>query len=253
MRQVANICITTNPGPVEIMGLCRRHWNDLKEPSVGDLRIRVQKKKKKLRAKTQAAKKLAKKSSSAPSATSEPQVGPQDQAGDPSPATDQNPTEEEEVVMLGEVRQPSGQPNSVPGMAPPPPGVPIVRTPLLNFQQANPPQIGRVNPGVAQPRGLFPATPRLGRGNQHVQGRQRGGGYRGRKAMRSFSRGSRGGAPTNSGPQGVATNSQFRGNGRTDQGNFGNGPGFSWVYCWSCNTANPNQNQVCSYCYVRLF
>merc|ERR1712002_1261892 len=82
----------------------------------------------------------------------------------------------------------------------------------------------------------------------HVQGRQRGGGYRGRKAMRSFSRGSRGGAPTNSGPQGVATNSQFRGNGRTDQGNFGNGPGFSWIYCWSCNTANPNQNQVCSYC-----
>ena len=154
--------------------------------------------------------------------------------------------------MLGEVRQPSGHPNSVPGMAPPPPGVPQIRTPLLNFQQANPPQLGR-NPGVAQPRGHLPATPRYGRGNQHVQGRQRGGGYRGRKAMRSFSRGPRGGVYTNSGPQGVATNSQFRGNGRTDQGNSWNGPGFSWVYCWSCNAANPNQNQVCSYCYNRLF
>ena len=156
-------------------------------------------------------------------------------------------------MVLGEVSNTNGPPNGVPGMAPPPPGVPTIRTPQVNLQQATPSQLGRVNPGVAQPRGQYPATPRYGRGNQHVRGRQRGGGYRGRKAMRSFSRGSRGGAPTNSGPLGVATNSQFRGNGRTDQGNFGNGPGFSWVYCWKCNSANPNQNQVCSYCYVRLF
>ena len=54
------------------------------------------------------------------------------------PATDQNPTEEEEVVMLGEVIHPNGHPNGVPGMAPPPQGVPTVRTPLVNFQQANP-------------------------------------------------------------------------------------------------------------------
>ena len=155
--------------------------------------------------------------------------------------------------MIGEVRNTNGQPNGVPGIAPPPPGVPIIRTPQVNLQQANPSQLGRVNAGVAQQRFQYPAAPRYDRGKQHVYGRQRGGGYRGRKPVRSFSRGPRGGGNTNFGAQGVATNSQFRGNGRTDQGNFGNGPGFSWVYCWSCSTANPNQNQVCSYCYNRLF
>ena len=141
LRQVANECITSTPGPVEIMGLCRRHWNDLKEPQVSDLRSRVIKKKKKIRGKNRAAKnKLAKKSSSAPSTTSDPQPGSQVQAGDPSPTTGPSPAEENEVVMLGEVRHPSGHPNSVPGMAPPP-GVPIIRTPLLSFQQENPPPI----------------------------------------------------------------------------------------------------------------
>ena len=155
--------------------------------------------------------------------------------------------------MIGEVRNTNGQPNGVPGIAPPPPGVPIIRTPQVNLQQANPSQLGRVNPGVAQQRFQYPATPRYDRGKQHVYGRQRGGGYRGRKAMRSFSRGSRGGVHTNSGSQGVATNSQFHGNGGTGQGNFGSGPGFTWVYCWSCQSANPNLNQVCSYCSNRLF
>merc|ERR1712030_294157 len=61
VRQVANECITSTPGPVEIMGLCRRHWNDIKEPQVSDLRSRVIKKKKKIREKNRAAKnKLAK-------------------------------------------------------------------------------------------------------------------------------------------------------------------------------------------------
>ena len=110
----------------------------MREPSVDDLRSRVIKKKKKIRAKNLAAKKKAKKSSSAPLATSEPQGGSQDQAGDPSPATGQNPPEEEEVVMLGEVRHPNGQPSGVPGMAPPPPGVPTIRTPQVNLQQAPP-------------------------------------------------------------------------------------------------------------------
>ena len=80
------------------MGLIRRHWNELKEPSLDNLRSKVQKKKKRLRAKTQAAKKLAIKSSSGPSTTSDTQVGSQVQAGDPSLATEQNPTGEEEVV-----------------------------------------------------------------------------------------------------------------------------------------------------------
>ena len=244
LRQVCNTCITTNPGPVEIMGLIRRHWNELKEPSLDNLRSKVQKKKKRIRAKNQAAKKLASRSSSGPSSTSETPVGSQDQAGDPSPATDQNPAGEDEVAILAEVRHTSGQ-FSVPGLAPPPPGVPLVRTPIVNFQ-ANPPTLGR-QPGVVQSRGLLPAPPRFGRG-LHVQGRQRAGGYRGRKASRSFFRGSRAGY-ANSGNPGVAPNSQSRGNGRTDRGGFGLGPGVSWVNCWACRTANPSQNQVCSYCH----
>ena len=60
LRQVANTCLTTNPGPVEIMGLTRRHWNELKEPTVNDLRSRVQKKKKKLGQKIRQLKSLQK-------------------------------------------------------------------------------------------------------------------------------------------------------------------------------------------------
>ena len=72
IRQVANECIVNTPGPVEIGALSRRFWNNLREPSVNDLKSRVLKKKKKIRAKNLAAKKQAKKSSSAPSATTEP-------------------------------------------------------------------------------------------------------------------------------------------------------------------------------------
>ena len=166
-----------------------------------------------------AAKKQAKKASSGPSATtSEPQEGSQDQAGDPSPAMGLNQPEDEEVVMLGEVRNTNGQPNGAPGIAPPPPGVPIIRTPQVNFNQANPSQLGG-NPGAAQLRFQYPAAPRYDRGKQRVYGRQRGGGYRGRKNNRSFSNGPRGGGNTN-----------FR-----------------------ASTANPSQNQVCSHCYNGLF
>ena len=146
VRQVANVCITTLPGPVEIGALSRRHWNNLREPSVNDLRSRVIKKKKKIRAKNLAAKKKQKISSSASLATSEPQEGSQDQAGDPSPATGQNQPEEEEVVMLGEVRHPNGQLSGVPGMAPSPPGFPIIRTPQVNLQQAPPPSTRSCQP-----------------------------------------------------------------------------------------------------------
>ena len=248
LRSVCDFCITTTPGPVEIMGLVRRHWNELQEPSLDNLRSKVQKKKKRIRAKNQAAKKLALRSSSGPSSTSETPVTSQDQAVDPSTANGQSAAGNEEVARLAEVSQPSVQ-VSVPGLAPPPPGVNLVRTPLVNFQ-ATPPVLGR-QPGVGQPRGLLPAPPRFGRG-LHTQGRQRAGGYRGRKAWRSFSRGSRGGY-ANSGNLEVAPNSQSRGSGRTDRGGFSFGPGISWVNCWSCGTANPSQNQVCSYCHNRQF
>ena len=244
LRQVCNTCITTNPGPVEIMGLIRRHWNELKEPSLDNLRSKVQKKKKRIRAKNQAAKKLALRSSSGPSSTSETPVTSQDQAVDPSTANGQSAAGNEEVARVAEVSQPSVQ-VSVPGLAPPPPGVPIVRTPIVNFQ-ATPPSLGR-QPGVVQPRGLLPAPPRYGRG-LHGQGRQRGGGYRGRKALRSNFRGPRAGH-SNSRPPMVAPNSQSRGNGRTGRGGYGYGPGISWVNCWACGTANPSQNQVCSHCH----
>merc|ERR1712002_109330 len=169
VRKVANVCITTEPGPVEIGSLSRRFWNNMREPSINDLRSRVIKKKKKSRAKNLAAKKKQKTSSSASLATSEPQGGTQDQAGDPSPATGENQPDEEEVVMLGEVRHSIGQPSGVPGIAPPPPGVPIIRTPQVILNQAPPPQLGRGNQRVPQPRGQYPAGPRFG--NQHVHGR----------------------------------------------------------------------------------
>ena len=49
IRSVANEVRTTDPGPVEVGNISRRHWNDLKEPTVHDLKVRVGKKKKKLR------------------------------------------------------------------------------------------------------------------------------------------------------------------------------------------------------------
>ena len=253
IRKVANECIVDTPGPCEIGSISRRHWNNLKEPSVNDLKTRVQKKKKKIRSKSLAAKKAAKKLLPSQSSTTEPQGGAQEQAGDPSPAAVLNPTEDSEVVVLGEVSNTNGQHNSVPGMAPPPPGVPIIQTPRVNFQpMANPSPLGHGNPGVAQQRFQYAATPRYDRGKQRVYGRQRGGGYGGRKPPRSFSRGPRGGN-TNFGAPGVATNSQFRGNGGNNQRGHGGRPEFTLVNCWSCHQANPSQNQVCSYCYSSFF
>ena len=249
LLQVSEACLAKSLGPVEVMGMIRRHWNDLSEPSLDNLRSKVKSKKKRLKAKTQAAKKLASKnSSSGPKTPTEPPAVSMDLAVDPSTATGPGAAGNEEVARVAEVGQPSVQ-FTVPGMAPPPPGVNIVRTPLVNYQ-ATPPVLGR-QPGVGQPRGLLPAPPRFGSG-PHNQGRQRGGGYRGRKASRSFSRGSRGGY-ANSGNLGVASNSQSRGSGRTDRGGFSFGPGISWVNCWSCRTANPSQNQVCSYCHSSQF
>ena len=177
IHSVANECIVDTPGPCEIGSISRRHWNNLKEPSVNDLKTRVQKEKKKIRSKSLAAKKAAKKLLPSQSSTTEPQGGAQEQAGDPSPAGVLNPTEDSEVVVLGEVSNTNGQHNSVPGMAPPPPGVPIIQTPQVNFQQvANPSQLGHGNPGVAQQRFQYAATHRYDRGKQRVYGRQRGGG-----------------------------------------------------------------------------
>ena len=164
IRKVAKECIVDTPGPCEIGSISRRYWNNLKEPSVNDLKTRVQKKKKKIRSKSLAAKKVAKKLLPSQSSTTEPQVGAQEQAGDPSPAGVLNPTEDSEVVVLGEVSNTNGQHNSVPGMAPPPPGVPIIQTPRVNFQpMANPSQLGHGNPGVAQQRFQYAATPRYDR------------------------------------------------------------------------------------------
>ena len=47
IRSVANEVIVDNPCPVEVGSISRRHWNDLKEPSVKDLKDRAGKKKKK--------------------------------------------------------------------------------------------------------------------------------------------------------------------------------------------------------------
>merc|ERR1712002_1230980 len=250
LLQVSEFCTTKSPGPVEVRGLIRRHWNDLSEPSLDNLRSKVESKKKRLRAKNQAAKKLASKnSSSGPSLSSEPPVVSMDQAVDQSAANGPGTAGNEVEASVAEGAQPSVQ-LAVPGLAPPPPGVNLVRTPMLNFQATPPLLLGR-QLAVGQPRGLLPTPARGGRG-PHNQGRQRGGGYRSRKASRSYSRGPRGGY-ANSGNQGVASNSQSRGSGRTDSSGYGAGPVVSWVSCRYCQSAIPSLNQVCSFCHYSQF
>ena len=47
IRSVANECIVDTPGSIKVGSISRRHWNNLKEPSVNDLKSRVVKKKEK--------------------------------------------------------------------------------------------------------------------------------------------------------------------------------------------------------------
>ena len=247
LLQVSEACLTKSLGPVEVMGMIRRHWNDLSEPSLDNLRSKVKSKKKRLKAKTQAAKKLASKnSSSGPMSTTEPPVVSMDLAVDPSTATGPGTAGNDVVARVAEGVQPGGQ-STVPGLTPPLPGVNTVRPPLL---QAPLPLLGR-QPAVGIPRGNPPVPARGGRGPQNY-GRQRGGGRWGRKNTRSYTRGPRGGF-ANSGNLDVASNSQSRGGGRTDSGGFGAGPAVSWACCRYCQAAIPSMNQVCSYCYNRQY
>jgi len=247
LLQVSEACLARSLGPVEVMGMIRRHWNDLSEPSLDNLRSKVKSKKKRLKAKSQAAKKLASKnSSSGPKPPTEPPVVSMDLAVDPSTATGPGTTGNDVVASVAEVVQPGGQ-VTVPGPAPQLPGVNPVRPPL---QAPPPPLLGR-QPAVGIPRGYPPVPARGGRGQQNY-GKQRGGGRWGRKNTRSYNRGPRGGF-ANSGNLDVASNSQSRGGGRTDRGGYGAGPAVSWACCRYCQAAIPSMNQVCSYCYNRQY
>merc|ERR1712002_1352483 len=93
LLQVSELCTTKSPGPVEVRGLIRRHWNDLCEPSLDNLRSKVKSKKKRLRAMNQAA--------------------------DPSTANGPGAAGNEVEARVAEVAQPGVQ-LAVPGMAPPP-------------------------------------------------------------------------------------------------------------------------------------
>ena len=248
VRSVANEVIVDNPGPVEVGHISRRHWNDLKEPSVHDLKVRVGKKKKKLRSKSLA----AKKAQQTLPATANPPEGPQEQAGAPAPAAGLNPPGDNEVQVVAEVSGSNDQPRAGTGAVPKgTPHVPTIQTPQV-FPVANPPPLGQGNPGGAQKR-QYVETPHYGRGyNQRGHGRNRGGGYGGRNKYKFFPRGPRGGGNTNFGAPGIATNTS-RGNGGHSQGGYGGGPAFSAVNCWSCQQANPSQNSVCSYCFSSLY
>ena len=243
LLQVSEACLARSLGPVEVMGMIRRHWNDLSEPSLDTLRSKVKSKKKRIKAKSQAAKKLASKnSSSGPKPPTEPPVESMELAVDPSTATGPGTTGNDVVASVAEVVQPGGQ-VTVPGPAPQLPGVNPVRPPL---QAPPPPLLGR-QPAVGIPRGHPPAPARGGCGQQNY-GRGRGRGRWGRKNTRSYPRGPRGGY-ANSGNQDVASNSHSRGGGGTDRGGYGAGSAVSWVYCRFCQSANPSMNQICSYCY----
>ena len=251
IRSVANEVRVSDPGPVEVGNLTRRHWNDLKEPSIIDLKKCVVKKKKKIRSKSAAANAALKAQQTLP-VTADLPGGPQEQAGAPALAAGLNPPVEPEVQVVAEVSGSNDQPRAGTGAVPKgPPHVPTIHTPPV-FPVANPPALGQGTPGVAQKR-QYVDPPHYGRGfNQRVYGRNRGGGYGGRNHYKSFPRGPRGGGNANFGAPGIATNSS-RGNGGYNQGGYGGGPAFSAVNCWSCNQANPSQNSVCSYCYSSLY
>ena len=249
LLQVSEDSLTKSLGPVEVMGMIRRHWNDLSEPTLDNLRNKVKSKKKRLRAKSQQAKKLASKnSSSGPTSSTETPVVSMDLAVDPSTATGPGTAGNEVGARVAEGAQPGVQ-FTIPGMAPPPPGVNVIRTPLLPLP-ASLPLLGR-QPAVGNPRVPTPVPARGGRGLQN-SGRQRGGYHRGRKNARSYPRGPRGGY-ANSGNLDVASNSQSRGGGRTDRGSYGAGQAVSWACCRYCQATIPSMNQVCSFCYNSQF
>merc|ERR1712215_192243 len=100
---------------------------------------------------------------------------------DPSTATGPGTAGNDEVARVAEGAQPGGQ-STVPGLAPPIPGVNTVRPPLLTLQ-APLPLLGR-QPAVGNPRGNPLVPTKGGRGPQNY-GRQRGGGHWGRKNTRS--------------------------------------------------------------------
>merc|ERR1712030_238045 len=148
LLQVSEACLARSLGPVEVMGMIRRHWNDLSEPSLDTLRSKVKSKKKRIKAKSQAAKKLASKnSSSGPKPPTEPPVESMELAVDPSAATGPGTTGDSVVASVAEVVQPGGQ-VTVHGPAPQLPGVNPVRPPL---QAPPPPLLGR-QPAVGIPR-----------------------------------------------------------------------------------------------------
>ena len=252
IRKVANEVIVDNPDPVEVGHISRRHWNDLKEPSLADLKVCVGKKKSKLRSKSLAAKKAAaKKAQQTKPDTANPPEGSQEQSGASAPEAGLNLPVDNEVQVLAEVSGPKDQPRVGNGAAPRgTPQFPVIQTPLV-FPVANPPLLGQGHPGGAQKR-QYVDTPHYGRGfNQRGHGRNRGGGYGGRN-KKFFPRGPRGGGNTNFGAPGLAANTS-RGGGGNSQGEYGGRPAFTAVNCWSCQQANPSQNTVCSYCYSGLY
>merc|ERR1711888_71988 len=101
IRSVANEVRVSDPGPIEVGNLTRRHWNDLKEPSVNDLKHRVVKKKKKIRSKSAA--NATKQAQQTAPITADLPGGPQGQAGAPALAAGLNPQVEPEVVVVDEV------------------------------------------------------------------------------------------------------------------------------------------------------
>ena len=137
IRSVASEVKLTDPGPVEVGNLGRRHWNALKEPTIIDLKKRVVRKKKKLRSKSAVAN-AAKKAQQTLPPTADPPGGPQEQAGAPAQAAGLNPPGEPEVVVLAEVSAPNDQPRvgdrGAAGGAPP---VPFIQTPPVQFSMAN--------------------------------------------------------------------------------------------------------------------
>ena len=170
IRTVASEVKLNDPGSVEVGNLSRRLWNNLKEPTISDLKKRVVKKKKRIRAKSTVSKTVKTAQNTLP-VTADPQGGPQGQVGAPALAAGLNPPVEPEVVVVAEVSGPNDQPRvgdgAAAGGAPPVPK--FIQTPPV-FQLANPPSLGQNLQELAQP-GQYDAALVYGRDFRRGHGR----------------------------------------------------------------------------------
>ena len=134
----------------------------------------------------------------------------------------------------------TGGPTLTPNVIQTPPVFPVGYPPALGQNLQEPAHYGQYDAALVYGRGF-------GRG----RGRNRNGRNGGRNKYKSFPRGGRGGGNTYPGAPDIA-DVPSRGNGGSNRGGGGSGPGFFAVWCRSCNIPNPSWNTQCTHCWATL-